>query len=82
MKTAVLEVLNKEGSVRQIALAINLKKTTLQSTDDGTKDVSCVPGYNKKQVFTAVRKLSLKTYPITSAKMHFGLTRITFAKFA
>ena len=48
---AVLKVVNKEGSVRQIDLAMNLKKTTLQRPvnkyeklpDNGKKDVSCVP---------------------------------------
>ena len=29
IKAAVLKVVNKEGSVRQITLAMNLKKTTL-----------------------------------------------------
>ena len=83
-------MVNKEGSVRQIALAMNLKKTTLQRhvkkyekfPDDGKKDVSAVPCYNTKQVFTTEPELSLKNYLITSAKMHFSLTRITFAKFA
>ena len=30
IKTAVLKVVNKEGSFQQIALAMNLKKTTFQ----------------------------------------------------
>ena len=89
IKTAVLKVVNKEGSVREIALAMNLKKTTFQRhvnkyeklPDDGKQDVSCVPRYNTKQVFTAEQELSLKNDLITSAKMHFGLSRITFAKF-
>ena len=67
-----------------------LKFTTLQRhvnkyeklPDDGKKDVSYVPRYNTKEVFTAKQELSLKNYLITSAKIHFGLTRITFAKFA
>ena len=66
-KTAVLKVVKKEKSVRQIALAMNLKKTTLQRhinkydkfPDDGKKDVSCVPRYNTKQVFTADPELVL-----------------------
>ena len=37
IKTAVLKVVNKEGSVRQIALAVNLKKTTLQSHENNYK---------------------------------------------
>ena len=90
IKTAVLKVVKKVGSVRKIALAMNLKKATLQkhvnkyekSPDDGKKDVSCVPRYKTKQVFTADQELSLENYLITSAKMHFGPTRITFAKFA
>ena len=69
---------------------MNLKKTTIQRhvnkyeklPDDGKKDVSCVPRYNTKQVFTAEQELSLKNYLVTSAKMLFGLTGITFAKFA
>ena len=39
------------------------------------KDVSYAPRYNTKQVFMAEQELSLKNYLITSAKMHFGLTR-------
>ena len=78
-------MLNKERSVRQIALAMNLKKTTLQRhvnnhkkwPDGGKKDVSCVPRSNRKQVFTAKQELSLKNYFITSAKTHFGLTKST-----
>ena len=50
--------------------------------DDGKKDVSCVPCHNTKQVFRAEQELLLKDYLITPAKMHFGLTRVTFAKFA
>ena len=81
-KTAVLKVVNKKGSVRQIALATILKKTTLERhiknykklPDDGKKEVFCVPRYNTKQVCTAERELSLKNYLITSAKMRFGLS--------
>ena len=70
-KTAVLKVVKKEKSVRQIALAMNLKKTSKKTTlqrhinkydkfpDDGKKDVSCVPRYNTKQVFTADPELVL-----------------------
>ena len=57
IKTAVLKVVNKEGSVRQIALAINLEKTTIQRyvnkyeklPNDGKKDVflthACKPSF-------------------------------------
>ena len=86
MKTAVLKVVNKEGSIREIALAPNLKRTTLQRhmsnykklPDDDKKDVSCVLRYNTKQIFTAEQELSLKNYLITSAKMHFGLSLLNF----
>ena len=70
---------------------MNLKKTTLQRNVNkyeklpkgGKKDVSCVPRYNTKQVFMAEQEKSLKNnLIITSAKMHFGLTMITFAEFA
>ena len=67
IKMAVLKVVNKEGSVRQIALAMNSKKTTVQRVnkyeklpDDGKKVITCVPRYYTKQVFTAEQKLSLK----------------------
>ena len=83
-------VVNKERSVLQIALAINLKKTTFQRhvnkygklPNDDKKDISCVSRYNTKKVFTAEQELLLKNYLITSVKMHSGLTSITFAKFA
>ena len=69
---------------------MNLKKTTLQRhvnkyekfPGNGKKDVSCVLRYNTKEFFTAEEELSLKNYLITSAKLHFGVTRITFAKVA
>ena len=90
IKMAVLKVVNKEGSVRQIALAMNLKKTTLQRhvnnykklPDDCKEDVFCAPRYNTKQVFSAEQEMSLKNYLIASEKMYFGLTRTTFSKFA
>ena len=86
IKTAVLKVVNKEGSVRRIALAMNFKKITLQRyvnnykklLEDGKKDVSCIPRYNTKHVFTAEQELSLKNYLITSAKMQFGLSLLKF----
>ena len=86
IKTTVLKVVSIEGSVRQIALAMNLKKTTLQRhvnkyeklLGDGKKDVSCVPHYNIKQVVTAEQELSLKNHLITSAKMHFCLSLLNF----
>ena len=61
---AVLKVINKEGSFRQITLPMNLKNTTLQRhvkkyeklPDEGKKDVSCIPRYNAKHLFTAVGK--------------------------
>ena len=61
IKMAVLKVVNKEGSIRQIALVMNLKKTTLQRhvknykklSDNVEKDVSCIPRYNTKQKTTA-----------------------------
>ena len=61
---------------------MNLKKTTLRrpvnnykkSLNDGKKDVSCIPRYKTKQIFTAKRELSLKSYLITSAKIHFDLS--------
>ena len=89
IKTAVLKVVNKERSVRQIALAMNLKETTLQRhvndykklPDDRKKDVSCVSRYNTKQVFTAEQELSLNNHLTTSAKMHFGLTNSTLIFF-
>ena len=72
--------------VKQIVLAMNLEKTTLQRhmnnykklPDDGKKYVSCVPRYNTKQVFTAEQELSLKNYLIISAKIHFGLSVLNF----
>ena len=87
IKTAVLKVVNKEGSVRQNALAMNLKKTNLKRhvnnyykklPDDGKKYVSCVPRYNTKQIFTAEQELSLINYLITSTKMQFGLGLLNF----
>ena len=68
---------------------MNLEKTTLQRhvnkyekvSDNSKIDVSCVHRYNTKQVVTAEQELSLKNCLITSAKMYFGPTRITFAKF-
>ena len=69
-------MVNKKGSVWQTALAMNLKKTTLQRhtntykklPDFDEKDVSCVPRYNTKQVFPAEQELWLKNYLITSLK--------------
>ena len=65
IKTAALKVVNEEWSVQQIALAMNLKKNTLQRhmnkyeklPGESKKDVSYVPRYNTKQVFTAEQEL-------------------------
>ena len=90
INTGVSKVLKKEGSVRQVALALGLKKTTLQRHVNELKllpeneraDHTFVPQYGTKSVFIDKQEILLREYLITASKMHFGLTRARFLQFA
>lgn len=88
MKSAVLEVINNQRSMKSVARAFDIDRRTLRRyvtkyVAAERKDVvSFVPKYNARQVFSKEEEVMLADYLLTATSHNYGLSTVMSRRLA